>query len=139
VQQRNAIGIFSRQRPRATNVPAAPRDEGKYVTTGVPREDTGIVGARSPMAAGLTLLGIYVAMYLIVAGLVHVLTSPDAAAIASERSTAPASTATASNPAVDADDSPSRHNGEPSTGSEPIRRQERLEYAPLEDTHGQSH
>src|SRR5256885_8170801 len=92
VQQRNSIGIFSSQQPRATNVPAAPRAEEKRATTGVPRQDTGILGARSPMAAGLTLLGIYVAMYLIVAGLVHVLTSPDAPAIASERSAAPAST-----------------------------------------------
>ena len=124
MQQRNAIGIFGSQQPRATHAPAALRDEEKRATTGVPREDTGILGARSPMAAGLTLLCIYVAMYLIVAGLVHVLTSPDAAAIASERSAAPASAATAPNPAVGADDSPFRHNGELSTGGQPIHRAE---------------
>ena len=123
MQQRNAIGIFGSQQPRATHAPAALRDEEKRATTGVPREDTGILGARSPMAAGLTLLGIYVAMYLIVAGLVHVLTSPDAAAIASERSAAPASAATASNPAIGADHSPF-HDHEPSTAGDPARRPE---------------
>jgi hypothetical protein len=64
--------------------------------------------------AGLILLSIYIAMYLAVAGVVHVLTSPDAAAVAANSSMAPASVATAKNPAVNAGDLPSRRNSEPS-------------------------
>jgi hypothetical protein len=94
------------------------------VTTNSAGDDAGIPRIKSPIAAGVVLLGIYIAMYLAVAGVIHVLTSPDAAAVASERSTVPASTATASNQTAGAHDSPSPHNGEPATDGNPVREPE---------------
>jgi len=95
------------------------------VTTNNTGGDAGISRIKSPIAAGMVLLGIYIAMYLAVAGVIHVLTSPDAAtAMAPEGSMAPASAASASNPTAAADDSPSHHNDEPPTDGYPIRRPE---------------
>ena len=42
--------------------------------------ETGSARMQSPIAAAAILLGIYVAMYLAVGGIIHVLTPPDAAA-----------------------------------------------------------
>ncbi len=51
--------------------------------------------ARSPIKTAAILLGIYIAMYLAVAGMVRVLTSPDAlAATVPDTSTAPPANAT---------------------------------------------
>jgi hypothetical protein len=45
--------------------------------------------ARTPIRAAAVLLGIYIAMYLAVAGIIHVLTSPDAAVACTGRLDAP--------------------------------------------------
>ena len=89
-------------------------------------DDAGASRIRSPIAAGMTLLGIYIAMYLAVAGVIRVLTSPDAAAaaFASDSSMATASAATAPNPAVGAGNSPSGHKNKPSVDGHPIHRME---------------
>lgn len=90
-----------------------------------PSHDAGSHRIRSPITAAAILLGIYIAMYLVVGGVVHVLASLDAtAAVAPDRSMAPASAATASSPPVGVGDSPSRHNSEPSTDGYPIPRPE---------------
>jgi hypothetical protein len=79
---------------------------------------------RSPIRSGLILLGIYIAMYLAVGGVVHILTSPDAAAVASDISMARMPAAIASSRAESAGDSPSRHNGEAPTDRYAIHRME---------------
>jgi hypothetical protein len=94
------------------------------VTTKDPEDDAGTGRIRSRVAAGAISLGIYIAMYLTVAGIVRVLTSTDAAGVAPDSSTAHASAAAASNPAVGAGDSPSRHDSEPSADGHPIHRTE---------------
>ena len=94
------------------------------MTTKDPSDDAGTHRIRSPIAAGAISLGIYIAMYLTVAGVVRVLTSPDAVAVAPDSSMARASAATASNAAVGAGDSPSRYDSEPSADSHPIHRTE---------------
>ena len=60
--------------------------------------DAGSRLPRSPIAAAAVSLGIYVAMYLAVAGVVHILASPEpaAAAVAPYGSPAPVSAAAAS-------------------------------------------
>jgi hypothetical protein len=89
-----------------------------------PSDDTEPFRIGSPIRAGLTLLGIYIAMYLAVGGVVRVLTPPDAAtAVASCSSMAHAS-ATASSRPDSSGDSSSRHDGESSTDGYPIHRME---------------
>ena len=59
--------------------------------------DAGSHRMRSPIKSAVVLLSIYIAMYLAVAGITHVLTSPDAAAaITLDSSIAPPAAATAS-------------------------------------------
>jgi hypothetical protein len=119
VQQRDAFGIGSIQQP--SNLRTISRPAGSRGTTNNADDDAGIPRISSPIAAGIVLLGIYMAMYLAVAGVIHVLTSADAASAASERSTVPASTATASRQTAGANDSPSRYSGEPAADGYPIR------------------
>lgn len=69
---------------------------GRYVGPKSPGDDTDAHRIRSPIATGVISLAIYIAMYLTVAGVVRVLASPDAAAVAPDSATAPASTAAAS-------------------------------------------
>ena len=123
MRQRDAIGIFSNR--QLSDLRTIPPPTESCVTTNNTGDDAGIPRIKSPIAAGMVLLGIYIAMYLAVAGVIHVLTSPDAAtAMAPEGSMAPASAASASNPTAAADDSPSHHNDEPATDGYPIRRPE---------------
>jgi hypothetical protein len=82
----------------------------RYVTTKDANDDVGTRHVRSPIAAGLLSLGIYIAMYLAVAGVFHVLTPPDAVAIAPNG----ASAATASKPPVDTANFPSGRSSESS-------------------------
>jgi len=79
------------------------------VATSDPSHDAGSAFIGSPIRAAAILLGIYIAMYLAVAGVVHVLAWPDAAAaVAPDFSLAPALDAVASNPPVSAGESPRR-------------------------------
>jgi hypothetical protein len=93
------------------------------VATKDPSDDAGSQRIRSPIAAGVISLGIYIAMYLTVAGVIRVVTPPDPAPAAPDSSIAHASAATASNPAAGASDSRSRHDNEPSADGYPIRRE----------------
>jgi len=61
------------------------------MTTKDSNDEAGAQRIGSPIAAGLLSLGIYIAMYLAVAGVVRVLTSADAVAVAPNG--APAATA----------------------------------------------
>ena len=122
MQQRDVIGIGSNRQP--SNLRTIRQPKRSRPTTNNAGDDAGTPRIRSPIAAGMVLLGIYIAMYLAVASVIHVLTLPDAAALASERSTVPASTAAASNQTAGADDSPSRRNAEASTDGYPIRNRE---------------
>jgi hypothetical protein len=76
------------------------------------------------MAAGFLLLGIYIAMYLAVAGFVHFLTPADAVAIAPNGSTIPASAAIAPKPPAETADRPSLHRSEPSVDGYAMHRTE---------------
>jgi hypothetical protein len=76
------------------------------VTTENPSDDTATPRIWSPIKAGVTLLCIYIAMYLAIAGVVHVLTSPDAAPVAPDSSMAHTSAATASTSQASASESP---------------------------------
>lgn len=72
--------------------------------------DAGPGRARSPLLSGALLLAVYVAMYLAVAAVIHVLASPDpAGTVAPAGPAAPASTAVASEPHVG--EGASRHHG----------------------------
>jgi hypothetical protein len=64
----------------------AHHSHGKYakiVTRKHPSQDDRTPSSRSPIKAAAVLLGIYIAMYLCVAGLFHILGSPETAAAAS--------------------------------------------------------
>jgi hypothetical protein len=76
-----------------------------FMATDDPRDDADGRRFRSPIRSGLILLGIYIAMYLAVGGVVHLLTSPDAAAVAPDISMARAPAAIASSRAESAGDS----------------------------------
>ena len=103
-----------------TRLSNTPVQKEIFVTTKDASDDAGTPRTRSPIAAGMTLLGIYIAMYLAVAGVIRVLTSPDAAPVAPDSSIAHASVAAVSNPVVGAGDSRSHHDGEPSADGNPI-------------------
>ena len=90
-----------------------------FVTTKDASDDAGTPCTRSPIAAGMTLLGIYIAMYLAVAGVTHVLTSPDAAAVAPD-----SSMARASNSSIGASDSTSHFGSAQSADGPPTHRTE---------------
>ena len=92
------------------------------MATREPSDDTDIYRVRSPIRAGLTLLGIYIAMYLAVGGVVRLLTSPDAVAVAPDSSMTHASATSSRRDR--AGDSPSYHNGEASTDGYPIHHTE---------------
>ena len=70
-------------------------------------DDVGAQRVRSPMAAGFLLLGVYIAMYLAVAGFIRLLTPADAVAVAPNGPTMPASVATESKSLVDTRSEPS--------------------------------
>jgi hypothetical protein len=82
----------------------------RYVTTKDSSDEVGAQRIGSPIAAGLLSLGIYIAMYLAVAGVVRVLTPSDAVAVAPNG--APA--ATAPKLPIDTLNLPSRHSSESS-------------------------
>jgi cysteine synthase len=109
VQQQDTMGTFNNQRLRASSLRAARSHKAIDVTTENSHDDARIERMRSLIVKGMILLGISIAMYLAAAGIVHVLTSPDAVAtIVPEGSMAPASLATASKPAAGADHWPWR-------------------------------
>jgi hypothetical protein len=81
----------------------------RYMTTKDSTDDAGARHVRSPITAGLVSLGIYIAMYLVVAGILHVLTPSDAVTVVPNG----ASAATASKP-VDATNLPARRSAESS-------------------------
>jgi hypothetical protein len=78
-----------------------------FVATSDPSHDVGSAFIGSPIRAAVILLGIYtIATYLAVAGVIHVLAWPDAAAVvAPDISLAPALDAVASNAPVSAAES----------------------------------
>jgi hypothetical protein len=92
------------------------------VTTKGSNDDGGAQRIQSPIAAGLLSLGIYIAMYLAVAGVVRVLTPSDAVAVAPSGPTAAA--ATASKPPFDAGNLPSLHSSRPSADGYAMHRTE---------------
>ena len=82
----------------------------RYVITKASNDDVGPRHVRSPIAAGLLSLGIYIAMYLATAGALKFLTPSDAVAVAPND----ASAGTASKPPGDATNLPSRRGSESS-------------------------
>ena len=87
-------------------------------------DDAGAKRVRSPMATGFLLLGIYIAMYLAVAGFVHFLTPAYAVAVAPDGSTIPASAAIAPKPSVETADRTSLHRSKPSVDGYAMHRTE---------------
>jgi len=93
------------------------------VTTKDSSDYVGARRVRSPMAAGFLSLGIYIAMYLAVAGFLHLLTPAEAVAVAPNGSTMP-SAAIASKASVDTGNLPSLHSSKPSTDGYAMHRTE---------------
>jgi hypothetical protein len=88
-------------RPPEPKPPTTPLYKARFVATKDTRHDGGSHRIRSPIAGAAVVLGIYIAMYLAVAGVVHVLALLDAAAaVAPDSSMAPSAAATTSSPPV---------------------------------------
>ena len=87
-------------------------------------DDVGAQRVRSPMATGFLLVGVYIAMYLAVAGFIRLLTPADAVAVAPNGSTMPASVASESKPPVDTGNLPALHSSEPSADGYAMHRTE---------------
>ncbi len=92
----------------------------RYVTTNDSNDNVGTRRVRSPIAAGLFSLSIYIAIYLAVAGALHVLTPSDAVAVAPNGTLA----ATVSKPPVDAANLPSHRSSESSADGYAMHRTE---------------
>ena len=86
--------------PSASQLPTALTGKEADVAARGPSDGAGAHRPRSPIASAVILLGIYVAMYLAVAGIKHALTSPDTVVtLASSISTAhPAAAAAPASP-----------------------------------------
>ena len=105
-----APGTDTDRRP-GTNSALAPLDThwSRLLYYDFVTADAGSTRAKSPLVAGAVLLCIYIATSLAVAGVIHVLASPNTAAtVAPGGPTVPASVAAASDPHVDVGDSGQR-------------------------------
>jgi hypothetical protein len=87
--------------------PSCGENKEMFVATKDSSRDAGSHRLGSPIQAAPILLAVVIAMYLAVAGVVHVLVSRDAAAVVPDSSPTPASAATASDPPVSAGQSSS--------------------------------